>query len=43
MSREISSGRKGAYYLGAGLLVLGFLLFASTFVTFAMNFGDVSE
>ena len=39
----ISGGRKGLYYLGTGLMVLGFISFASTFVTFALNFGDFSN
>lgn len=41
--RRISSERKTAYYLGMGLIALGFLLFGSVFVTGAMNFGDFSN
>jgi len=40
MPRQISDERKVAYYVGMGLLILGGLLFASTFVTFLMHFGD---
>lgn len=43
MGKQISQGRKGAYYFGMGLMILGGILFASTFVTFAMNFGDFSN
>lgn len=43
MARRISTERKAAYYIGMALIVLGFLLFASTFVTFAMHFGDFSN
>ena len=43
MTREISEGRKTAYYVGMGLMVLGVILFASTFVIFAVNFGNVSN
>jgi hypothetical protein len=43
MAKHISEERKSAYYIGMGLIVLGGILFASTFVTFAMNFGDFSN
>ena len=43
MTKKISEGRKTAYYLGMVLMIIGGLLFASTFVTFAMNFGDHSS
>ncbi len=43
MSRQISSERKAVYYAGIGLMVLGGLMFASTFVTFIMKFGDFSN
>ncbi|MBM3874830.1 MAG: zinc ribbon domain-containing protein [Verrucomicrobia bacterium] len=43
MGRHISGERKTAYYLGMGLMILGGILFASTFVTFAMRFGDFSN
>ena len=43
MTRQISEERKTAYYLGTGLMILGGILFASTFVTFAMHFGDFSN
>ena len=40
MSRQISDERKAAYYIGRGLMLLGFILFISVFVTGAMNFGN---
>ncbi len=43
MSKKISEERKTAYYIGGGLMVIGLLLFLSTFVTFAMHFGDFSN
>ncbi|MBI2478123.1 MAG: zinc ribbon domain-containing protein [Planctomycetia bacterium] len=43
MARHISGERKTAYYLGMGLMILGGILFASTFVTFATRFGDFSN
>ena len=43
MTREISAERKTAYYVGTGIMVCGGLLFASTFVTFAMHFGDFTD
>jgi len=43
MARRISTERKTAWYLGMALAGIGFLLFLSTFVTFAMNFGDFSD
>ena len=43
MAKNISEERKSAYYIGMGLMVLGGILFASTFVTFAMHFGDFSN
>lgn len=43
MARKISEERKGAYYLGMVLMILGFILFASVFVTFFMTFGDFSN
>jgi hypothetical protein len=41
--QRISDERKIAYYLGTALMVLGGLLFASVFVSFAMHFGDFSN
>ena len=38
MSRQISSWRKTAFYLGTGLLVLGVLLFLSLFLSVALDF-----
>ncbi len=43
MTRHISGERRSAYYVGMGLMILGSILFASTFVTFAMRFGDFSN
>lgn len=39
MSRQISGGRKAAYYLGLVLMIIGGICFASVFVTFAMLAG----
>lgn len=43
MAQKISAERKTIYYIGTGIMILGGILFASTFVTFAMNFGDFSN
>lgn len=43
MSRHISEERKSAFYLGTGLMVLGGILFLSTFVTFMVHFGDFTN
>ena len=43
MGKHISEERKGAYYIGTGLMILGGLLFASTFVSFISNFGNFSN
>ena len=43
MTQHISGERKTAYYVGMGLMILGVILFASVFVTFAMHFGDFSN
>ena len=40
MTRNISPKRKTAYYVGILITIVGVLLFGSTFVTFAMNFGN---
>ena len=40
MAKQISEGRKTAYYIGMVLMVIGGLMFFSVFVTAAMNFGD---
>ncbi|MBX3462961.1 MAG: zinc ribbon domain-containing protein [Planctomycetes bacterium] len=40
---QISEGRKFAYYAGMALIVVGFLLFVSVFVTGAMQFGDFTD
>lgn len=43
MTKQISEGRKAAYYLGMVLMVIGGLMFFSTFITGAMHFGDFSN
>lgn len=43
MTREISQGRKTTYYVGVIIMVIGGLMFFSTFVTFAMHFGDFNN
>ncbi len=43
MKQPISEERKAVYYIGAALMVVGGLLFASVFVTAAMHFGDFSN
>ena len=43
MPSHISEDRQAAYYAGLGMQVLGGLLFASTFVTSLMHFGDFSD
>lgn len=40
MTRRISQGRKATYYVGGVIMIIGGLMFFSTFVTFAMHFGD---
>ena len=40
MTREISPGRKATYYVGVIIMIIGALMFFSTFVTFAIHFGD---
>ncbi|TWT88435.1 hypothetical protein Mal64_19160 [Pseudobythopirellula maris] len=41
--KQVSEGRKAVYYVGMGMSLLGLLLFLSTFVTFAMNFGNFNN
>ena len=43
MTRHISEERKFAYYLGMVIMIIGVLLFASTFVTAVKHFGDFSN
>ncbi len=43
MSKQISSERKTAFYLGGILMVIGGISFLSVFVTGIMNFGDFSN
>ena len=42
-NRNLSPERKAAYYVGVGIGFVGFLTFASVFVTGAMNFGDFTD
>ena len=42
MSNKISSERKAIYYTGMVFVIIGFILFISTFFTFASGFGDFS-
>lgn len=43
MSRQISPERKAAYYFGMVLMIVGFILFLSVFVSSAANFGNFSN
>ena len=43
MTNRISEERQVAFYAGIGLSIVGGLFFASTFVSFAMHFGDFSN
>jgi len=43
MNKQISEGRKFAFYVGTGMMVVGAISFLSTFITFASNFGDFSN
>ncbi len=43
MKQPISDERKTAYYLGTAVMVIGGLLFASVFISFALHFGDFSN
>jgi hypothetical protein len=43
MTRQISEERKTAYYGGGVLIVIGFLLFFSVFITGAIHFGDFNN
>lgn len=43
MTNNISSNRKGLYYFGMALIVVGLLLFGSTFVTAIARFGDFTD
>ena len=40
MGKKISEERKTAYYVGMALMILGLLLFCSTFVSGIMNMGN---
>jgi hypothetical protein len=41
--KEISGGRKTAYYVGMIIIVIGFLTFGSVFVSGTQHFGDFSN
>ncbi len=41
--RNISPKRQGLYYFGMMLVVIGLLLFLSTFVSFISHFGDFTD
>jgi hypothetical protein len=43
MKRKISTGRKGVYYTGMFLGVIGLLVFGSIFISGALHFGDFSD
>lgn len=43
MARHISDERQTTYYVGMGLQIIGGLLFASTLITFLINFGDFNH
>ncbi len=43
MPNPISNERQTAFYIGMALQIVGGLLFASTFVTFLIHFGDFSN
>jgi len=42
-NKQISEGRQTAYYLGTGLIVIGFLTFGSVFVTVALGLRDAGR
>ena len=41
--KQISEGRKTAYYVGMVIMVIGFLTFGSVFITGMLHFGDFSN
>ena len=43
MAKRISTGRQTTFYVGAGISLVGVLLFGSVFVSGCMNFGDFSN
>ena len=43
MSKQISDERKSLYSIGMILIVIGFILFFSVFITGAMNFGNFND
>lgn len=43
MARKISEGRKGLYYVGGVVSLVGLIMFLSTFVSAISTFGDFSN
>jgi hypothetical protein len=43
MSKRISEERQAAYYIGQGVMILGGLLFASSFVTFLVSIANLDS
>ncbi|MDX6765859.1 MAG: zinc-ribbon domain-containing protein [Candidatus Methylacidiphilales bacterium] len=43
MAQQISEKRQTAFTLGTGLIIVGGLLFASTFISFVARFGDFTN
>lgn len=43
MARQVSDARKLGNFIGLGMMIIGGISFGSTFVTFAMHFGDFSN
>jgi hypothetical protein len=43
MARKISEGRKGLFYVGGAISLVGLIMFLSTFVSFATNFGNLDN
>jgi hypothetical protein len=41
--QSITPRRKAVYYSGLGFMLLGAILFLSTFISFAMHFGDFND
>lgn len=41
--RDVSDGRKATYYVGGAMSLVGLLLFLSTFLSAAANFGNFSN
>lgn len=43
MARQLSAGRKAAYYAGTGVVLLGYALFISVFVTLFMRVREITD